>query len=106
MHQMSAYQRVSDEQVSRTMSVSRDEGTPHERPGEVGVDMSEIGGRLRDGVLQDITAISMLILGARQALHRGVDPHEVDRLLAQAQSAAEGDLEELRAVIDDLRPAA
>ena len=87
--------------TSMTTNTSEGSGDPAPR-----VDTSEIGGRLRDGVLQDITAISMLILGARQALHRGVDPHEVDRLLAQAQCAAEGDLEELRAVIDDLRPAA
>ncbi len=65
-----------------------------------------LGCRLRDGLLQDIVAISMLIVGARQALHKGGDPHEIDALLARAQHAAEGDLEQLRSMIDELRTAA
>ncbi|MDA0815278.1 MAG: histidine kinase [Chloroflexi bacterium] len=62
--------------------------------------------RLRDGVLQDIVAISMLIVGARQALHQGGDPREIDAMLARAQHAAEDDADKLRSMIDELRAAA
>lgn len=62
--------------------------------------------RLRDGLLQDIVAISMLIEGARGALRDGAPLPDVDALLVQAQQAAEGDLRELRGMIDRLRLAA
>lgn len=67
---------------------------------------NDLGCRLRDGVLQDLVAISLLIVGARQGLHTGANPREVDAMLAQAQRAAEGDLDQLRAMIDELRPSA
>jgi signal transduction histidine kinase len=62
--------------------------------------------RIRDGALQDLVAISMLIEAARCALRRGAEPQMVEDLLARAHEAAERDLTELRAVIDALRPAA
>lgn len=63
---------------------------------------------LRDGLLQDLVAVGLLIEAARQAL-RDDDPDaqaRADALLAQAADAVEADLGALRAVIDRLRPAA
>lgn len=62
--------------------------------------------RLRDGVLQDVVAISLLIVGARQALRDGAERGDVDALLVRAQHVANADLDEIRAVIDDLRAVA
>ncbi len=61
---------------------------------------------LRDGVLQDLVAIGLLIEAARAALRSDAPAEEVDAILARAQSAAQGDLESLRSMIDRLKPAA
>ncbi|MGE3961281.1 MAG: histidine kinase dimerization/phosphoacceptor domain-containing protein [Dehalococcoidia bacterium] len=61
---------------------------------------------LRDGVLQDMVAIGLLIQAARIALRSGASPVEVDAILARAQTTANTDLGELRSMIDRLKPAA
>lgn len=63
---------------------------------------------LRDGLLQDLVAVALLIEAARRALRDGEpDAQErSDALLAQAAEALEADLSALRSVIDRLRPAA
>ena len=61
---------------------------------------------LRDGVLQDMVAIGLLIEAARTALRAGAPVQDVDALLQRAQSTAHGDLGELRSMIDRLKPAA
>ncbi len=57
---------------------------------------------LRDGLLQDLVAVSLLIRAAREAR----TPRDADALLAQATATVEADLSLLRSVIDRLRPAA
>jgi signal transduction histidine kinase len=61
---------------------------------------------LRDGVLQDLVAIGLLIEAARGALRAGAPVEEVDTLLVRARTTARGDLDQLRAMIDRLKPAA
>ncbi len=61
---------------------------------------------LRDGVLQDIVAIGLLIEAARAALHANAPAEEVDAILDRAHTAAQSDLEVLRSMIDRLKPAA
>ena len=61
---------------------------------------------LRDGVLQDLVAIGLLIEAARTALSSGVSPAEVDAILSRAQTTARDDLGVLRSMIDRLKPAA
>lgn len=61
---------------------------------------------LRDGVLQDMVAIGLLLEAARMALRAGAPVEDVDALLQRAQSTAHGDLGELRSMIDRLKPAA
>lgn len=61
---------------------------------------------LRDGVLQDLVAIGLLIEAARGALRAGAPVEEVEALLARAQVTARGDLDQLRSMIDRLKPAA
>ena len=61
---------------------------------------------LREGVLQDLVAIGLLIETARLALRSGAARSDVDAILQSAQGAAQSDLAELRSVIDRLRPAA
>jgi signal transduction histidine kinase len=61
---------------------------------------------LRDGVLQDMVAIGLLIEAARTALRAGAPVEDVDALLQRAQSTAQGDLGALRSMIDRLKPAA
>ncbi len=61
---------------------------------------------LRDGVLQDLIAIGLLIEAARAALRAGAPAAEVDAVLARAQTTARGDLDALRTMIDRLKPAA
>ena len=61
---------------------------------------------LRDGVLQDMVAIGLLIEAARTALRSGAPRSDVDAILARAQKTASTDLGELRSMIDRLKPAA
>lgn len=61
---------------------------------------------LRDGVLQDMVAIGMLIEAARGALRAGAPVEEVDAILGRAQAATRCDLDHLRSMIDRLRRAA
>lgn len=61
---------------------------------------------LRDGVLQDMVAIGLLIEAARTALRAGAPATDIDVLLQRAQATAHGDLRELRSMIDRLKPAA
>lgn len=61
---------------------------------------------LRDGVLQDLVAIGLLIEAARGALHAGAPMEEVEALLVRAQTTARGDLDQVRSMIDRLKPAA
>ena len=61
---------------------------------------------LRDGVLQDLVAIGLLIEAARGALCAGAPHEEVDALLVRAQTTARGDLDQVRSMIDRLKPAA
>ena len=61
---------------------------------------------LRDGVLQDLVAIGLLIEAARGALRAGAPHEEVDALLVRAQTTARGDLDQVRSMIDRLKPAA
>jgi len=61
---------------------------------------------LRDGVLQDMVAIGLLIEAARIALRSGAPAEDVDAILARAQTTASTDLGELRSMIDRLKPAA
>lgn len=61
---------------------------------------------LRDGVLQDMVAIGLLIEAARTAIRSGASPRDVDALLERAQRTATTDLGELRSMIDRLKPAA
>lgn len=61
---------------------------------------------LRDGVLQDMVAIGLLIEAARTALRSGASLDDVDAILVRAQTTARTDLGELRSMIDRLKPAA
>ena len=61
---------------------------------------------LRDGVLQDMVAIGLLIEAARTALRSGAPRSDVDAILARAQTTASTYLGELRSMIDRLKPAA
>ncbi len=61
---------------------------------------------LRDGVLQDMVAIGLLIEAARGALRSGASRSDVDAILARAQTTASADLGALRSMIDRLKPAA
>ena len=70
---------------------------------------------LRDGILQDLVAIGLLVEAARQVLREDADGRadgqeeredRADALLARAAATIEGDLQMLRSVIDRLRPAA
>jgi len=67
---------------------------------------SYLAHRLRDGLLQDLVAITMLIENARRTLPQQADAAEVDAILQRAHEAAEGDIRELRALIDQLKAAA
>jgi signal transduction histidine kinase len=67
---------------------------------------SHLAYELRDGVLQDLVAIGLLIEAARTALNSGAPGQEVEALLDSAQTAAQTDLEVLRSMIDRLKPAA
>lgn len=61
---------------------------------------------LRDGVLQDLVAIGLLIEAARAAVRTGAPAPEVDAILERAQRAASVDLKTIRSMIDRLKPAA
>ncbi|MCK9495338.1 MAG: histidine kinase dimerization/phosphoacceptor domain-containing protein [Dehalococcoidia bacterium] len=61
---------------------------------------------LRDGVLQDMVAIGLLIEAARTALRSGAPSNDVEAILDRAQQATRRDLGELRSMIDRLKPAA
>lgn len=66
---------------------------------------------LRDGLLQDLVAIGLLVETARQGLRGGhgatdIPRGQVETALEQAAATIEQDLQLLRSVIDRLRPAA
>ena len=61
---------------------------------------------LRDGVLQDLVAIVCEHVEARGGLRAGAPHEEVDALLVRAQTTARGDLDQVRSMIDRLKPAA
>jgi signal transduction histidine kinase len=66
---------------------------------------------LRDGLLQDLVAVGLLLEAARRGLRasdvaRDVTTLEAEALLEQAATAIQRDLSTLRSVIDRLRPAA
>ncbi|MEX2032621.1 MAG: histidine kinase [Dehalococcoidia bacterium] len=66
---------------------------------------------LRDGLLQDLVAVGLLLEAARRGLRAGdadrdVTAVEAEALLEQAATAIQRDLNTLRSVIDRLRPAA
>lgn len=68
-------------------------------------DQSYLAYELRDGLLQDLLAVGLLIEGARRAL--GAESNaEADALLERAARALQGDVATVRAMIDQLRPAA
>lgn len=66
---------------------------------------------LRDGLLQDLVAIGLLVEAARLTFREGDSgdgsaADRADALLAQAAATIEDDVQRLRSVIDRLRPAA
>ncbi len=65
-----------------------------------------LGDELRDGVLQDLVAIGLLIEAARGALRAGAPLEDVDAILTRAQATARCDLDQLRSMIDRLKLAA
>jgi signal transduction histidine kinase len=65
-----------------------------------------LANELRDGVLQDVVAIGLLIEAARTAIRAGAPAAHVDAILDRAQTTVHGDLEALRSMIDRLKPAA
>lgn len=58
--------------------------------------------QLRDGLLQDLVAVGMLIEGARRAIRDEDSAERVDVLLRHAAEALSGDLDDVRAAIDRL----
>jgi signal transduction histidine kinase len=66
---------------------------------------------LRDGLLQDLVAVGLLVETARRGLREGrgaadLPRADVESALEQAAAAIAQDLQSLRSVIDRLRPAA
>jgi signal transduction histidine kinase len=61
----------------------------------------ELATELRDGLLQDLVAVGMIVEVARRVLD-GSDRAEMCSLLDSASQTIESDLERLRAVIDRL----
>lgn len=74
-------------------------------------DHSYLAYELRDGLLQDLVAVGLLVETARQGLRAspgvsGVSRADIEAALEQAAATIEQDLRLLRSVIDRLRPAA
>lgn len=67
-------------------------------------DESHLAYELRDGLLQDLLAVGLLIEGARRAL--GAEGGEADALLERSARALQKDVATVRAMIDQLRLAA
>ncbi len=58
---------------------------------------------LRDGLLQDLIAVGMLIEGARRSLRDGGPAVSIEALLGSAGDALSSDVEDLRAAIERLQ---
>jgi signal transduction histidine kinase len=65
----------------------------------------EVATELRDGLLQDLVAVGMIVGMVRRSLDAGATDHACS-LLDSAQQTIETDLEHLRSVIDRLGPPA
>lgn len=65
----------------------------------------EVATELRDGLLQDLVAVGIIVSMARRSLNDGA-AGEACSLLDSAQHTIETDLERLRSVIDRLGPPA
>jgi len=76
----------------------------------VAPDQRYLAHELRDGLLQDLVAVGLLVEAARIAIREGegteAERAHADALLARAAATIEGDLAMLRSVIDRLRLAA
>lgn len=67
---------------------------------------SPVAFELRDGLLQDLIAVGMLVEGARNALRDGQSAENVDALLELASTTIQCDMTAVRGLIDRLRGAA
>jgi hypothetical protein len=73
-------------------------GSPQRREGNVRTDSPALADELRDGLLQDLLASSLLLEHARRSLPIDGDP-ESEALLAAAAAALHEDIERVRRLI-------